>query len=166
MAFSFVLLGSIGEIPSSGDFGFTRTIIAGVKKMPLEIAVVGLQGIFQDEGLMIRLPLEPSPMMIEAWIQLICQFILFDFILLFLSFLSMNTVVVVFCNFYLSRTLTLGGGDESFALATLSSYRPNTRSANHIALPRVIDSPAGSKVGGWKCFLYLLYLLLNVLLSI
>ncbi|CAH9056209.1 unnamed protein product [Cuscuta epithymum] len=72
-------------------------------------------GMFQDEGMMIRPPPEPPPrMMLEAGLQLLCQLILFNFVLLFLSFLGMNTIVVAFCYFYFSQTLTLGGGDEGF----------------------------------------------------
>ncbi|CAH9131945.1 unnamed protein product [Cuscuta epithymum] len=111
-----------------------------------------------DEGLMIRPPPEPPPrMMLEAGIRLLCQFILFYFVLLLLRFLGMNTVVVVFCILSFCQTLTLDGGDEGFALATFDSFRSITAQANHIALYRVIGSPAGPRVGGWKCFLYRLY---------
>ncbi|CAH9109576.1 unnamed protein product [Cuscuta epithymum] len=120
-----------------------------------------------DEGLMIRPPPEPPPrMMLEAGICLLCHFILFNLALLFLRFLGMNTVVVVFCIVSFCQTLTLGGGGEGFALATLGSFRPITGQANHIALDKVIGSPVGPMVGGWKCFLYHLYPLLNVLLLI
>ncbi|CAH9139779.1 unnamed protein product [Cuscuta epithymum] len=69
---------------------------------------------------------------------------------------------VVFC----FRTLTLGGDDEDSVLAMIGSCRPVIGSANHIALSRVIGSPAGSRVDGWEWFLFLCYSLLNVLLSI
>ncbi|CAH9072383.1 unnamed protein product [Cuscuta europaea] len=78
---------------------FTRAIVTWGKEEPLEIVAVGLQGIFQDEGLMIRPPLEPPPRMkLEVWIQLLHQFILINSILLFLSFLIMNSVVIVISN--------------------------------------------------------------------
>ncbi|CAH9142975.1 unnamed protein product [Cuscuta epithymum] len=103
--------------------------------MPLEFVKMGLQGSFQDAGFMARPPPEPPPrMMVEAWIQLLCQLILFIFVLPLLSFLVMNTIVVVSCNFYFCQTLTLGGGDGVFALATFGSIKPATGSANHIVL--------------------------------
>ncbi|CAH9050999.1 unnamed protein product [Cuscuta epithymum] len=78
---SLVPLVSIGKV--SMDYGFIRAIIIGIKKMPVEIVVVGLQGMFQDEWLMIRPPLEPPPrMMYETWIRLLCQFILLTFVLI------------------------------------------------------------------------------------
>ncbi|CAH9129178.1 unnamed protein product [Cuscuta epithymum] len=144
-----------------------RCFCSGAKKMSLEFVKVGLQGSFQDAGFMAHPPSEPPPrMMVEVWFLLLCQLILFNFVSPFLSFLVMNIVAVVFCNFYFSQTLTLGGGDGGFALATFGSIRPATGSTNHIAFSKVIDSPAGSRVGGWKYFLYLLCPLLNVLLSI
>ncbi|CAH9100348.1 unnamed protein product [Cuscuta epithymum] len=155
------LLALIGEVPSSRDPGFAR-----VRNISLELVVVGLQGIFQEEGLMIRPSPEPPPrMMSGAWIRFLCQFILFNFVLHFWSFFGMNAVVVVFCNFYF-KTLTLGEGDEGFALATFGSFRPITGQANHIAPTRVIGSPVSPRVSGWKCFLCRLCPLLNVLFLI
>ncbi|CAH9079239.1 unnamed protein product [Cuscuta epithymum] len=119
--------------------------------MHVQFVVVGLQGIFQDEGLMICPPREPPPrMMFEAGFRLFCQFILLIFALLFLRFLGMNVVVVVFCIVYFRQTLTLGGGDEGFALATFGSCRPITGQVNHIALYRVIGSPAGPREHSWS----------------
>ncbi|CAH9145643.1 unnamed protein product [Cuscuta epithymum] len=122
----------------------------------------------EDEEVLIRPPPEPPPrMMLEAGIRFRCQFSLFNFVLLSLSFFDMtSSVVVAFCIVVFSQTLTLGRGDGGFALATFGSFRPIIGQANHIALYRVIGSPASPRVGGWKYFLCRLYPLLNVLLSI
>ncbi|CAH9084213.1 unnamed protein product [Cuscuta epithymum] len=168
MACSFVVLVSVGQIPSGGDSEFTRAIIAGDKKVSLKFVVVELQGIFQDEGLLIRPPPEPPPRMtLEAGFRFRCQFSLFNFVLLLLNFFDMlNSVVVAFCIVVFNQTLTLGRGDGGFALATLGSFRLIIGQANHIALYKVIGSPTGPRVGGWKYFICHLYPLLNVLLSI
>ncbi|CAH9138009.1 unnamed protein product [Cuscuta epithymum] len=96
-----------------------------VSSLVLLVSIGVISGMSQDEGMMIRPPPEPPPrMMLEAGFQLLCQFILLNFILLFLSFLGMKTVVVVFYYCYFSQTLTLGRGDEDYALATLAHLDP------------------------------------------
>ncbi|CAH9100811.1 unnamed protein product [Cuscuta epithymum] len=85
---------------------------------------------------------------------------------IFIFMLCDQTLFFSFTIVWICQTLILGEGDEGFALTTFGSCRPNTESANHIALSRVIGSPTVSRVGGWKCFLYHLCPLLNVLLSI
>ncbi|CAH9138625.1 unnamed protein product [Cuscuta epithymum] len=101
---SLVPLVSIGKV--SMDYGFIRAIIIGIKKMPVEIVVVGLQGMFQDEWLMICPPPEPpSRMMYEAWIRLLFQFILLTFVLI-----HGQSIMFCFYSFSYCKTLALGLG--------------------------------------------------------
>ncbi|CAH9107372.1 unnamed protein product [Cuscuta epithymum] len=101
----------------------------------LEIVVVGLQGIFQDERLMIRPPLEPPPrMMLEVWIQLFHQFILFNSVLPFRIF-------ILFC--CISGDLDLDVGDDLIVMTVFGSFVRMNGSTSYIT--EVINSASGSR---------------------
>ncbi|CAH9136946.1 unnamed protein product [Cuscuta epithymum] len=87
---------------------------------------------FQDEGLMIRPPPEPPPrMMFEAWIQLLCRFILLIFVLF-------HSQIIIFCvySFFCCKTLALGLGVERFTVIVVGFNLPKLGLASYIAFSR------------------------------
>ncbi|CAH9050994.1 unnamed protein product [Cuscuta epithymum] len=157
---SLVPLVSIGKV--SMDYGFIRAIIIGIKKMPVEIVVVGLQGMFQDEWLMIRPPLEPPPrMMYETWIRLLCQFILLTFVLI-----HGQSIMFCFYSFFCCKTLALGLGVERFTVIAVSFNFPKLGLASYIALSKVINSESRPRADDYMWSFHVLVPLLNTILMI
>ncbi|CAH9123087.1 unnamed protein product, partial [Cuscuta epithymum] len=79
----------------------------------------------EDEEVLIRPPPEPPPWRkcaTRVWTTSSIS------VLLYLCFYFKPHVVLFVMYAYFCQTITLGGGDERFALATLGSFRPTTGS--------------------------------------
>ncbi|CAH9123581.1 unnamed protein product [Cuscuta epithymum] len=163
MALSVVLPVSGGEIPSSGDSGFTRAVIARVKEMPLIFVMVGLKGIFQDEDLVIRPPPEPPPRR-TCWVVVKKKtsfgvFFVYLFWLFYIwmyCFFSFN-----FGTFFHCKTLALRWRDKESAVTVIRSKLPKFGLASYTASLQVVSSQSRPRADGYLWFFSSSVLLLN-----
>ncbi|CAH9142989.1 unnamed protein product [Cuscuta epithymum] len=156
---SLVSLVSIGKV--SMDSWFIRAIIIGNKKMSMEIVVVSWQGMFQDEGLMIRPPPEPPP---RRWMVVGKKTYHGVFIIVCFGYLNLGCFIMfVFCVFIPCMTLALRLGEGKSAVTVIGFKLPKFGLASYTAFLQVVSSQSRPRADGYLWFFSSFTPLLNAI---